>query len=256
MSGTPSNTFTSPAHSVTVQGAYEPFELQVSRGQIMGHEPVNVFGYSTATPSSGFIAAWENNTAYVFPTVASVMLVTSSSASDTAVTILIDGLDANYARITESVALNGTTAVSTIQEFFRINSVVTTSGNAAGTVYVKNAGGTTYAQITIGSGKTNMSVYTVPAGYTAYLTQFDAFSSTSVTSGVYATFRALRTSSTGVNNIVLQVPFLNDYSITRPYPISALEKTDFQFQCKSSGAGLGIGIVALGVLIKNDLQAA
>ena len=256
MAGTPSNTFTSPAHSVTVQGAYEPFELQVARGQIMGHEVLNVFGYSSSITNAAFIPAWENTAAYVFPTVASTMLVTSSSASDTAVTVLIDGLDANYVRITESVTLNGTTAAETTQVFFRIDSVATTAGNAVGTIYVKNAGGTTYAQITIGSGKTNMSIYTVPAGYTAYLTQFDAFSSTSVTSGVYATFRSLRTSSTGVNNVVLQVPFLNDYTISRPYPLIVPEKTDSQWQCKSSGAGLGIGIVVLGVLIKNDLQAA
>ena len=239
--------------SVTQVGTYEPFDLQVARGQITGHEVLNVFGYSTATPSSGFIAAWENNTAYVFPTVASTMVVSSSSASDTAVTILIDGLDASYNRISESVALNGTSDVTTTKVFFRINSVITTAGNAVGTVYVKNAGGTTYAQITIGSGKTNMSIYTVPAGYTAYLTQFDAFSSTSVTSGVYATFRALRTSPTGVNNIVLQVPFLNDYTISRPYPLPLPEKTDSQWQCKSSGAGLGIGIVVIGVLIKNNI---
>lgn len=243
---------TTPFVSQTQYGKNEQFELQVARGQIQGHEPLNVFGYSTATPNSGFIAAWENNTAYVFPTVASTMVVSSSSASDTAVTILITGLDAAYGVISESVALNGTSDVPTTKVFWRINSVVTTVGNAVGTVYVKNAGGTTYAQIAIGSGKTNMSIYTVPAGYTAYLTQFDAFSSTSVTSGVYATFRALRTSSTGVNNIVLQIPFLNDYSITRQYPLALPEKTDSQWQCKSSGAGLGIGIVVLGVLIKNE----
>ena len=250
------NTFTSPPHSVTVQGAYEPFELQVARGQIMGHEVLNVFGYSTSITNTAFIPAWENTAAYVFPTVASTMLVTSSSASDTAVTILIDGLDANYARITESVTLNGTTDVPTTKVFFRINSVITTAGNAVGTIYVKNAGGTTYAQIAIGSGRTNMSVYTVPAGYTAYLTQFDAFSSTSVTSGVYAIFRALLTNSQGVQNVTLTIPFLNTMEVTRPYPVVYTEKTDAQWQCKSSGAGLGIGIVVIGVLIKNDCQAA
>jgi hypothetical protein len=242
--------------SITQTGTYEPFDLQVARGQITGHEVLNVFGYSTATPNTSFIAAWENNTAYAFPTVASTMVVSSSSASDTAVTILISGLDASYNIITESVALNGTTDVPTTKIFWRINSVITTAGNAVGTMYVKNAGGTTYAQVAIGAGKTNMSIYTVPAGYTAYLTQFDAFSSTSVTSGVYATFRALRTSSTGVNNIVLQIPFLNDYSITRPYPLTVPEKTDNQWQCKSSGAGLGIGIVVIGVLVKNNITGS
>ena len=237
--------------SQTQYGKNEAFELQVARGQIDGHEVVNVFGYSSGTPNTGFIAAWENNSAYTFPTVASTMLVTSSSASDTAVTILISGLDETYARISELVTLTGTAAVTTTNTYWRINSVATTAGNAVGTIYVKNAGGSVYAQVTIGSGRTNMSVYTVPVGYTAYFTQFDAFSSTSVTSGVYATFRALLTSSTGASNVTLSIPFLNEFSVTRPYPIAVAEKTDIQYQCKSSGAALGIGILALGVLVKN-----
>jgi hypothetical protein len=239
--------------SITQVGKYEPFELQVARGQITGHEVVNVFGYASAV-STSFVSVWENNAAYVFPTVASTMNVSSSSASDTGVSVQIFGLDADYNRITEVVALNGTNNVATTKVYWRINNVITTVGVAVGTVYVKNAGGTTYAQITIGSGKTNMSVYTVPAGYTAYLTQFDAFSSTSVTSGVFATFRGLLTSSTGISNVVLQAPFLNTYAITRPYPIPVLEKVDLQLQCKSSGAGLGIGVVAIGVLIANNIS--
>ena len=237
--------------SITQVGTYEPFELQVARGQITGHEVVNVFGYASAV-STSFVSVWENNAAYVFPTVASTMVVSSSSASDTAVSVQIFGLDADYNRITEVVALNGTSDVATTKVYWRINNVITTVGAAVGTVYVKNAGGTTYAQIAIGSGKTNMSVYTVPAGYTAYLTQFDAFSSTSVTSGVFATFRGLITSSTGISNVVLQAPFLNTYAVTRPYPIPVLEKSDLQLQCKSSGAGLGIGTLGIGVLIKNE----
>lgn len=246
---------TSVISSISRLGTIEPFELQVARGQITGHEVVNVFGYSSGTPNTGFIAAWENNSAYAFPTVASTMLVTSSSASDTAVTILISGLNANYVRISELVTLTGTSAVTTTNVFFRVNSVVTTAGNAVGTMYVKNAGGTVYAQVTIGSGRTNMSIYTVPAGYTAYWTQFDAFSSTSVTSGVFATFRAALTSSTGAANVTLTIPFLNDFSVTRPYPVGYAEKTDVQWQCKSSGAALGIGILAIGVLVANNGQA-
>lgn len=236
--------------SATRQGAYEPFELQVSRGQVDGHEVLNVFGYATAV-STSFIAAWENNAAYVFPTVASTMRLSSSSASDTAVTVLISGLDADYNRISELLTTNGTADVTTANTYWRINSVVTTVGVAIGTLYIKNAGGTTYAQITIGNGRTNMSINTVPAGYTAYFTQFDSFSSTSVTSGVFATFRAILVSSTGISNVVLTAPFLNTYAITRPYPIAIAEKTDIQFQNKSSGAGLAIGTVAIGVLIKN-----
>ena len=236
--------------SISQVGTSEPFELQVARGQIPGHEVVNIFGFASAV-STSFVSVWENNAAYVFPTVASTMVVSSSSASDTAVSVQIFGLDADYNRVTEVVALNGTSDVATTKVYWRINNVITTAGTAVGTVYVKNAGGTTYAQIAIGNGKTNMSVFTVPAGYTAYMTQFDAFSSTSVTSGVFATFRGLITSSTGVSNVVTQAPFLNTYAVTRPYPTPVFEKSDLQLQCKSSGAGLGIGALGIGVLIKN-----
>jgi hypothetical protein len=236
--------------SISQVGTSEPFELQVARGQIPGHEVVNVFGYASAV-STSFVSVWENNAAYVFPTVASTMVVSSSSASDTAVSVQIFGLDADYNRVTEVVALNGTSDVATTKVYWRINNVITTAGTAVGTIYVKNAGGTTYAQIAIGSGKTNMSVFSVPAGYTAYMTQFDAFSSTSVTSGVFATFRGLITSSTGISNVVIQAPFLNTYAVTRPYPTPVFEKSDLQLQCKSSGAGLGIGALGIGVLIKN-----
>ena len=85
--------------SITQVGTYEPFELQVARGQITGHEVVNIFGYASAV-STAFVSVWENNAAYVFPTVASTMVVSSSSASDTAVSIQIFGLDVNYNRIT------------------------------------------------------------------------------------------------------------------------------------------------------------
>jgi hypothetical protein len=241
--------------SITQVGTYEPFELQVARGQITGHEVVNVFGFASAV-STSFVSVWENNAAYVFPTVASTMVVSSSSASDTAVSVQIFGLDADYNRITEVVALSGTSDVATTKVYWRINNVITTAGAAVGTVYVKNAGGTTYAQIAIGNGKTNMSVYTVPAGYTAYMTQFDAFSSTSVTSGVFATFRGLITSSTSISNVVIQAPFLNTYAVTRPYPIPVLEKSDLQLQCKSSGAGLGIGTLGIGVLVKNAITGS
>lgn len=239
--------------SQTQYGKTESFELQVARGQIPGHEAVTVFGFANAV-STAFVAVWENNAAYVFPTVASAMLLSSSSASDTAVTIQIDGLDASYRRITELVTVTGTVGVSTTNTFWRINSMSTTAGVAVGTIYAKNAGGTTYAQIAIGNGRTNMSVYTVPVDHTFYLSQTDAFSSTSVTSGVFATYRTLVVNDIGISNIVFAAPFLNGIAIERPFPAAFPQKVDLQFQCRSSGAGLAIGTLAIGVLIKNSVD--
>ena len=62
--------------SVTRGGAYEPFELQVSRNQILGHSTANIFAYGTTPATAGtFRTVWENmaTTDYVFPTSATTM---------------------------------------------------------------------------------------------------------------------------------------------------------------------------------------
>jgi hypothetical protein len=260
MAGTPSNTFTSPPHSVTVQGSYEPFDLQVARGQIMGHDHLDLFGYSTVVGSTAMGPLWEGLTSaggnYPFPASAGTISVVSASASDTAVTMLIDGLGASFEPITESVALNGTTPVVTTQSFLRINGVVTTSGNAAGNVTFTR-GSTVIAQVNAGLGRTQMSVYTVPAGYKLYITYFQADGNTTTTSGAYMNTR-LRTTlnPSGVVLITGQTTFLTQFQIPYGVPVEILEKTDFEFQFQGSGgAGSRQNCYVGGYLIKNDLQS-
>lgn len=242
--------------SISRQGAYEPFELQVGRGQIAGHQSVFLFGYGTAIPNTGFIAAWENNSAYAFPASAVAMTVVSTSASDTATQIIVVGLDANYNVLRETITLTGTTGVVTTGLFLRVNQldVVPGTSNPVGTITAKN-NSITYGQIAIGTGQSNMSIFTVPAGYTLYGNHVGAWSSTSVTSGVYATFRALASAPAGTQFVVSQAPFLNTFEFAATFPLTFAEKTDIQFQFKSSGAGLAIGTIFEGILIKNDGQA-
>ena len=260
MSGTPSNTFTSPPHSVTVQGAFEPFDLQVARGQIMGHDHLDLFGYSTAVGSTAMGPLWEGLTSsggnYPFPASAVQIVVVSSSASDTSVTMLIKGLDASFEPITETVALNGTTNVTTVQSFLRINSVSTTSGNAVGNVTFKSSG-TTIAQVNAGLGQTQMSVYTVPAGYKLYITYFQADGNTTTTSGAYMNTRLKTTlHPSNVTLISGQSTFLTNLQIPYGVPVEINEKTDFEFQFQGSGgAGARQNCYVGGYLIKNDLQA-
>ena len=79
--------------SVTQVGTYEPFELQVARNQIQGHDHLDLFGYSTVVGSTAMGPLWEGLTSsggnYPFPASADQIVVVSSSASDTAVTMLI-----------------------------------------------------------------------------------------------------------------------------------------------------------------------
>jgi hypothetical protein len=246
------------AWSITQNGRFEPWELQVSRGQITWHEPLNLFGNTTALGSTAFGPLWEGLTgsggAYAYPASAVIMTIASSSASDTAVTIRINGLGADFVLQTEDVALNGTSNVLTTKSFLRINSMQTIAGNAVGNVTAIN-GGVTYAKITAGNGNTQMSLYTVPAGYTFYQTYYQADTNTSVTSGAYVRLRTYTVDNPkgGVITALNQTAFVQQLQIPLQYPFEYPEKHDIQYQMiGSGGAGAVANVYVGGILIKND----
>lgn len=247
--------------SITQVGTYEPFELQVGRGQIQGHDHLDLFGYSTAVGSTAFGPLWEGLTSaggnYPFPASAATISVVSASASDTAVTMVISGLDANFLPVTATVALNGTTPVVTTQTFLRINSVTTIVGNAVGNVTFTHTA-TVIAQVNAGLGQTQMSVYTVPAGYTLYLTYYQADGNTTTTSGAYMNTR-IRTTlrPSGVVLVSGQTTYLTNLQIPYGVPFEINEKTDFEFQfLGSGGAGARQNVYAGGYLIQNYIQGS
>jgi len=246
------------AWSITQSGRNEPFELQVSRGQITWHEPLNLFGNTTSLGSTAFGPLWEGLTgtggAYAYPASAVIMTIASSSASDTAVTIRINGLGAGFVLQTEDVALNGTSNVLTTKSFLRINSMQTIAGNAVGNVTAIN-GGVTYARITAGNGNTQMSLYTVPAGYTFYQTYYQADTNTSATSGAYVRLRTYTVDNPkgGVITALNQTAFVQQLTIPLQYPVEYPEKHDIQYQMiGAGGAGAVANIYVGGILIKND----
>ena len=252
----------SPFESVTKVGAYEPFDLQVARGQIAGHSQVSIFGYQPAVTTTK-IPVWENATTYTFPTSASTMTVVSTSTSDnTSAIIVISGLDANFAPISETLALNGTTNVTTVNSYLRINSVVmTTPGTSqvsnVGTITIKQSANIV-AQINPGVGRTQMSIYTVPAGYTFYLYQVDINTDNDYSGGSNNTYSVTAFNRvTGMQYDVLDQPFTAIFSAVRTYtPFVYTEKIDILWQLKTSSNIIGAGIIITGKLIKNNGQTA
>lgn len=239
--------------SISSYGTTEPFELQVERGQVGWHSNVNVQGYN-ATHGDVFRAVWEksNDTAYVFPT--SALAMTFSSTESETCTVRVFGLDANYVIKTATVTFSGsTTGVVTTgtDTFFRINAMQVTSGTTTGTLTAAN-GGTVYAQINAGAGRSQASIYTVPAGHTFYLTRAQAF--TTNNGNQYCTYRVYsQTISGGITTplIVLSAPFTQFYLSTRVVPRAYVEKTDVQWQLKQSTAAPG-SVQLEGILVKND----
>lgn len=244
-----------PASNVTQasgleQEYFDIFPLQVARGLVDGYSTVNIYGYQPSVAQT-FIPVWENATAYTYP-VAATQMHLSGTAGDTA-TILITGLDANYAVISELLVLNGATPVTTVKSYLRINQMQVAVGSAtnpAGAVYLKDLTDTiTYAQISAGIGRTQMGLYTVPAGYTFYLQRVNIY--TSLNGNNYATYQNKTISSAGVVLITQQAPFAISYEALRIMPRPILEKTDVQLMCKVNANTGAIGVSQEGYLIKN-----
>jgi hypothetical protein len=230
------------------------FNLQVARGKVNGVSLVNLYGYQAAVDDT-FIPIWENPTTYTYPlNGGEQMTLYSSSASDTNVTVFIDGLDLNFLPINESLLLtNGTTGVTTVNSYRRINSMrITGSVNPVGIIRLANSGKTTtYAQIAIGTGRTQWSIYTVPAGYTFFLNRVTAAASATNSDKVLR-YRVYQISGTGLQSLVLQSPWIDTYETLRVIPNPYLEKTSIQWQVTSDTISQ-VGLRVEGILIRNDL---
>ena len=236
--------------SQTQYGKNEDFDLEIARGLVPGHSTVNIYGYQPAVAQT-FIPLWENATAYTYP-VAATQMNLAGTAGDTA-SIQINGLDSKYLPISEVLVLNGATPVETVKSYLRVNSMQVTVGSAtnpSGVVTLKDLANTTiYAQINTGVGRTQAAIYTVPAGYTFYLSRVDG--NTSLNGNNYCTYRNRSASTTGVVTLTQQAPFAISYNAQRVMPRPFAEKTDIQLQAKVNSSTGEVSFSAEGYLIKN-----
>lgn len=230
----------------------KPFELQVAQGLIAGTTGLSISGYQDAVPTS-WVPIWHNATAYTFPASAQQMRVWSSSGSDTDVSVLINGLDSSYNILTETVVLtNGATGVLTSNSFYRINGIsLTRTPMNVGSISIGNSGKTEeYCVIEAGAGRSQQSIYSVPNGYTFYLTQVNVYTNqVGSQTGVYRSYTT--SGATGVTNIILTFPFVDNYSSRKVVPRPYAGKTDIQWQCQSSNNTSRVGIQIEGYLIAN-----
>jgi hypothetical protein len=254
------------AWSITQNGRYEPFELQVSRGQITWHETLFQFGINNAVGTS-FETIWTPSSVYSYLSAATVIKISSGSADDAAAgtgarTIQISGLDGSYNEISEVVTLNGQTAVNTVNSYLRLTSlIVLTAGSGgvnAGIVYAGTGTVTSgvpanvFAQIEIGYNKSQMALWTVPAGYTAYVTSY-AFTSNSSTANNQITGAVVIRPFGGVFSFEATAKVNGGGTFDRHFDTYLVveEKSDIQMQALASAAAQVTGEMHV-IYIKND----
>lgn len=253
--------------SITRQGAFEPFELQVSRGQIQGHKTLFKFG-NNADVNGLLETIWSYGGLYAYPAAATAMKVSSSSANDAAAgtgarTVIVSGLDQDYNEASETVTLNGQTEVLTTTTFIRVfRAFVVTAGSggtAAGTIYVGTgtvtAGvpATVYAEIFLGDNQTTMALWTVPAGYTLYITS-GTFSAASNNSTHYVLSKLMYRTFGGVFRNAADITVnSNVFHYDWEVPLALPEKTDIEVRAIAlTGTNFYVTAAFEGIYIKNS----
>ncbi len=229
------------------------WNLQVAMGNVTGVTGLSISGYNSAVGST-FVPLWHGNATYTYLNTATQLTVWSDSAGDTNVSVKIDGLDTNYLPITETIVLtNGLTGVVTTKSFFRVNSMsLTRTPMNVGVIHCGNAGKTQLlCAIEAGAGRSQQTIYTVPVGYTFFLTQSNWY--TNNTGNQTTLYRSYTQSSTGVINIILTFPFPSEYNSTKVVPRPYPEKTDIQWQVASSTGTNQVGGQIEGYLIDNTV---
>jgi len=222
--------------------------LEIASRRVSDVSPVNIFGFNREV-STTFETIWNDGGGYVYPTSAVQMDCVSDNAGDT-MTILIAGLDADYNSVAEIVTLNGTSAVTTTNAFFRINSATILSGSNVGDISISN-GGTLYALIEAGLGTTQSCIYSVPNGYSLYLFRISLTSGT-VNPNKYVVYRNRLDFSNGRTLRVAEATWQDGMqTFDRQIPFRIAPKTDFQFEAKSSSGTNEVSVFVEALLMKD-----
>ena len=203
------------------------FNLDVSRGAVPGHSNVFLGGRNRGVSNNTEQTIWNVGGLYpwsVWDSGAGTLSLVSTSSLDTGITVLLDGLDADFRLQTEIVTVNDGTNVISTKKFIRLNSA-TNIGNKAcvGTINISR-NGTVVGRINPEKQSTSMAIYTVPAGYTAFSVWGDFGI---LTSGASAELRATWRFHGGVFVGVYATPVTaQSYQAVPPLPGRIPEKTD------------------------------
>lgn len=217
---------------------------------------ITAYGYNADVDTSEE-SVWVAGSTYNWKASAGALKVSSSSANDTSAgtgarTIVISGLDTNYAEISETVTLAGTTQATTTAEFLRVNSVYAATagsgGENAGVIYVytgtatagvPDSATTVLGHIAAGKNRTAQAIYTVPAGHQLRVDKVYFFTGSNGTD--YITFRVKSRPFGGVFEERYQANVFRSGMVmsgTRINPLFIFEaKTDIDLRAIGTGSG-------------------
>jgi hypothetical protein len=227
-------------------GSSYDWTINISAGDVSGTSYIEKFGMNVDVDSNKE-TIWDGGDIYTYISTAETVAITSTSGADSATgtgarTVEIQGLDANHNLVYETLTVGGGAGTQEFLRVFRAKVVTAgTSGINEGTISITSSDTSTeLAQIGVdgsgsnaaGRGQTFMALYTVPAGKTAYLTQWTVGCGKQNTDAV-ATFLARPEGGAWNAKDIITVSattYAKDYKI----PLQFTEKTDIEVRAYST----------------------
>jgi len=229
-------------------GSSYDWTINISAGDVSGTSYIEKFGMNTDVDSNKE-TIWDGGDIYSYVSTAETVAITSTLGTDSAAgtgarTVEIQGLDADYNLVYETLTVGGGAGT---QEFLRVfrAKVVTAGSNGIneGTISITSSDtSTVLAQIGVdgtgsnaaGRGQTFMALYTVPAGKTAYLTQWTVGAGKQNTDAVaFILSRPFDGNGAWNSKDIITVSattYAKDYKI----PLQFTEKTDIEVRAYST----------------------
>lgn len=228
-----------------------PWGLDLAKHYVSGLDYISKFGFNPSVGTTEEHIWAESGTLYTLPTSAQTMTVSSANANDTgngtgARTLYVEGLDANYDKISETITLSGQTGVTLTKQYLRIlRAYVVTAGSGgtnAGIIYIGYGTVTTgkpatvQAHLVAGMAQSLLGLFTVPRNRTGYMMSVNFRSDARGEMFVY------QRPFGGVFRILRRLPIIDTVDIYFSIPIRFEEKTDIQVRGMSAVGTCKMGV--------------
>lgn len=209
--------------------------VDISAGEVVDVHKIDKFGYNSAVGNLSYETIWDGNNLYTYIETAGTATVTSSNTSaDNGSTIEIEGLDANYDQVSETLTVGGSAGTVEFHRVHRASVVIPNTGTAnVGTITV-TVDSKSAAIISPDQGQTLMCVYTIPRRYTGYLIQLDVGSSKDVENTIRV---VVRNGSSEAFNVKAFMSKRGGFSEKNfKIPVEIPQKNDIEVQARASAA--------------------
>lgn len=153
------------------------FRFSIATGKILGLSQREVYGYNPDINGT-YEPIWQQGGPFPYPTSAQTLNIVSASANDAAGNVgvrevRVEYLDTNFDTKIVDVEMDGLSPVQVATDFFRMQNAYSTqvgaNVDAEGAISL-SYGANVVGLIAAGGNEIKNSLYTVPSGYTAYIT--------------------------------------------------------------------------------------